>query len=243
MQIALLGDSALIVRIRDDFENDPDEASDAVLAALHRLESANIPGVIELAPAYTTVAVFFDPMRAIEAGAPASEVFLWFEAKIQEILAAPLSKKVRIRTSRLVEIPVCYDREFGLDLEEVARRSNLTTDEATTLHASAEYRVCCLGFTPGFPFMSGLDARLATPRRATPRSEVPAGSVAIGGSQTGVYPLRSPGGWNVIGRTPLRMFDVKRDPPALLSAGDRVRFRPITSQEFETVKKEITGQD
>ena len=103
------------------------------------------------------------------------------------------------------------------------------------LHSTAEYRVACIGFVPGFPFLAGLPKKLATPRRDVPRKEIPSGSVGIGGAQTGVYPLRSPGGWNLIGRTPLRLFDPEKKPPALLRAGDRVRFRSITRDEFETL--------
>jgi inhibitor of KinA len=103
------------------------------------------------------------------------------------------------------------------------------------LHSEAEYRVSCIGFVPGFPFLAGLPKELATPRRAAPRKEIPAGSVAIGGAQTGIYPLRSPGGWNLIGRTPLHLFDPEKTPPAFLRAGDRVRFRAITREEFEAL--------
>ena len=139
--------------------------------------------------------------------------------------------------SALIEVPVCYDSEFALDLEDVARVAGLPAVEIVRRHAGAAYRVNCVGFTPGFPFMSGLPSELATPRRATPRKEVPAGSVGIGGAQTGIYPRNSPGGWNVIGRTPLRLFDVQRDPPALFRAGDRVRFRQISREEFDAFQE------
>jgi KipI family sensor histidine kinase inhibitor len=105
------------------------------------------------------------------------------------------------------------------------------------LHSTAEYRVACIGFVPGFPFLAGLPKRLATPRRDVPRKEVPPGSVGIGGAQTGIYPLRSPGGWNLIGRTPLKLFDPRKDPPTILRPGDRVRFRAITREKFESSKR------
>src|SRR5207237_3218780 len=114
------------------------------------------------------------------------------------------------------------------DLEHVARHERVRCKEVVDLDYGAEYRVHCLGFTPGFPFLGGLPGKIATPRRDIPRKEIPAGSVAIGGKQTGIYPIKSPGGWNVIGRTPLRLFDPEKDPPALLRAGDLVRFRAIT---------------
>jgi inhibitor of KinA len=137
----------------------------------------------------------------------------------------------------LVEIPVCYDPEFALDVDDVARRASISPSEVIRLHSSAEYRVACIGFVPGFPFLAGLPKKLATPRRDVPRKQIPPGSVGIGGAQTGIYPLRSPGGWNLIGRTPLRLFDSRKNPPVLLRAGDRVHFRMITRDEFESLKQ------
>jgi inhibitor of KinA len=237
MEIVPLGDSALLLRPESDFEKAPARALESILHATERLKTAQIPGLIELVPAYTTIALFFDLARVVDAGAPINEIVGWLTMKIETALRGASKKKQSQAISRLVEIPVCYDSEFGFDLEEVARRANVSLADVVQLHIRAEYRVHCVGFTPGFGFLSGLDAKLATPRRATPRTEVPAGSVAIGGKQTGVYPIQSPGGWNVIGRTPLRMFDVERKPPTLLHAGDRVRFRSITRSEFDSLGK------
>ncbi|PZR73293.1 MAG: kinase inhibitor [Chthoniobacterales bacterium] len=236
MEIVPLGDSALIVRVIENFADDPDASLNAVLAALRRLENAAIPGVIELAPAYTTVALFYDPAR-IETDGPATSPFDALKTRIENILAG---RSMRIATAampRTVEIPVCYDAEFALDLDHVAAHVGLPAAELIRRHANAPYRVACVGFIAGFPFLSGLPRELATPRRAAPRKEIPAGSVAIGGAQTGVYPRKSPGGWNVIGRTPLRLFDVQRKPPPLLQAGDRVRFREISREEFDTLSR------
>jgi inhibitor of KinA len=141
----------------------------------------------------------------------------------------------RTLPARVIQIPVCYDPEFAFDLDHVAEHAQISSREVVDLHSAAEYRVNCIGFVPGFPFLSGLPKKLATPRRATPRKEIPAGSVAIGGAQTGIYPMRSPGGWNVIGRTPLRLFNPENDPPALLRVGDRVQFHSITREEFEVL--------
>jgi len=233
MEIAPLGDSALIVRVRENFDGAPDEALNAVLATQRLLENAQLPGVIELAPAYTTVGVFFDPVRVVASGAKPDEVFEWLAERIREVIQnANEVRADRIETSP-IQIPVCYDAEFALDLEEIARHSGLGAEKVVDLYHAAEYRVHCIGFTPGFPFLGGLPSKLATPRRSTPRKEIPAGSVAIGGAQTGIYPVKSPGGWNVIGRTPLRLFDPQKDPPALLRAGNRVRFRAISRDEFE----------
>jgi len=233
MEITPLGDSALLIRVAENFDESPERALEEVLTAERSLRVAKIPGVVELAPAYTTVAVFYDPAGVIRSGAPIENVFGWMEQRIRQALSnAGEIHADRIKTS-LVEIPVCYEQEFAFDLDEVARHAGVHWKEVVDLHCGAEYRVHCVGFTPGFPFLVGLPRKIATPRRDVPRKEIPAGSVAIGGTQTGIYPIKSPGGWNVIGRTPLRLFDPQKDPPALLCAGDRVRFRSITREEFE----------
>jgi inhibitor of KinA len=232
MEIVPLGDSALIVRVVADFARDPEASLDAVLAALRSLEAAAIPGVTELAPAYSTVSVFFDA-TLVEHAAPGQDACEWLRTKIESVLNVRSARSKKGVKAPLIEIPVCYDREFGLDLDDVARAAGLDEAEVIRRHSSAAYRVNCVGFIAGFPFMSGLPGELATPRRAAPRKEVPERSVAIGGAQTGIYPRNSPGGWNVIGRTPLRLFDVRREPPTILQAGDRVRFRKISREEFD----------
>jgi inhibitor of KinA len=253
MEIVPIGDSALVVRVRQQFEDAPEEALDEVLRVFQVLQRAAIPGIIELAPAYTSVAVFFDPIAISKASAKV-EIFDWLKTRIQVSLdingdgppsgrlrreGAPApADRIKRKTSRVIEIPVCYDREFAPDLDDVARHAEISTQEVIDSHSSAEYRVACIGFVPGFPFLAGLPKRLATPRRAIPRKEIPPGSVGIGGAQTGIYPLRSPGGWNLIGRTPVKLFDPKKNPPALLCLGDRVRFRAITCEEFESLPVE-----
>ncbi len=233
MEITPLGDSALLIRVAENFDDAPGDALNKVLATKRALEAAQIPGVVELAPAYTTIALFYDPVRATDAGAPIEGVFGWIEQWIREALSGVKENPADQTEKALIEIPVCYETDFALDLEQVARHAGVHWKEVVDLHCGAEYRVHCVGFTPGFPFLGGLPRKIATPRRDVPRKEIPAGSVAIGGTQTGIYPINSPGGWNVIGRTPLRVFDLQKDPPALLRAGDRVRFRAITREEFE----------
>jgi inhibitor of KinA len=236
MEIVPLGDSALVVRVRDRFEDAPEETLDVVLRTLQQLRTAAIPGVIELAPAYTSIAVFFEPITIAKATETSDKVFDWLASRIRAAVAgvADPGKTPRSR-SQTVEIPVCYDPEFALDIDDVARRANVSPKEVIRLHSTAEYRVACIGFVPGFPFLTGLPKKLATPRRDVPRKGIPPGSVGIGGAQTGIYPLRSPGGWNLIGRTPLRLFDPEKNPPVLLRPGDRVRFRVITREEFEAL--------
>jgi inhibitor of KinA len=224
MRIEPLGDSALIVRVSEQF--DPDTSSNAVLAVVRQLEAVAISGVIELAPAYTTIGVFFDPART----GSFDELKATIEYALQTFLE-PARPGAGGET--VIEVPVCYEDEFAPDLNDVAQRSGLSQDEIIRRHSDATYRVACVGFTPGFPYLSGLPPELAAPRRSSPRKEIPAGAVAIGGTQTGIYPRKSPGGWNIIGRTPLCLFDVQRESPALFHAGDQVRFRQISRSEFE----------
>jgi inhibitor of KinA len=240
MDIVPLGDSALVVHVREQFEDAPEETLDEVLRVFQLLQRAEIPGVIELAPAYTSVAVFFDPVAVLKWNAPASGVFDKLATRIRSAIA-PASRRHRRRGAgsapRSIEIPVCYDAEFGFDLDRIAGHTKLSEREIVELHRTGEYRVACIGFVPGFTFLAGLPKSLATPRRNVPRKEIPAGSVGIGGAQTGIYPLRSPGGWNLIGRTPLKLFDPTKNPPTLLCPGDRVRFRAISREEFESLKE------
>ncbi len=185
------------------------------------LRKAPLPGVFNLHPAYVSLLVDFDPMRA-EAALLADEI-----RRLLDTAADP-----NVEPSREIVIPVCYGGELGRDLEAVAAHCGLAPAEVIERHAAPEYRVAFLGFAPGFPYLSGMDPKLATPRLTTPRTRTPAGSVAIGGAQTGVYPAASPGGWRVIGRTPITLFDVRSPEPALLAMGDCVRFRPISIEEF-----------
>ena len=240
MEIIPLGDSALVVRVREHFEDDPEETLDEVLRVFHLLQRVAIPGVIELAPAYTSVAVFFDPIAVLKSNGATNRMVDELAKRIRSAII-PASRRRRRRVvaskARLVEIPVCYDAEFAFDLDRVAEHTKLSEREIVDLHSTREYRVACIGFVPGFTFLAGLPKNLATPRREVPRKEIPAGSVGIGGAQTGIYPLRSPGGWNLIGRTPLRLFDPTSNPPTLLCPGDRVRFRTISREEFESLKR------
>lgn len=208
------GESAVSVQFGDQI--DP-----RVNARVHRLAAAlrdaAWDGFGEAIPAYTTLLVQFDPLRW-----STDEVTDRLERLLIDLDDAPGQE-----SGRLVEIPVVYGGATGPDLEALAAAHGLTPAEVVALHALPEYRVYMIGFTPGFPYLGGLDARIATPRRATPRTTIPAGSVGIAGAQTGIYSLESPGGWQIIGRTRLVLFDPQRDPPSLLAPGDRVRFFPI----------------
>ncbi len=231
MRITPLGDTALIIEIGDQI----DEATHhRVQAATRLLDAANLPGVWEAVPAYTTVTLFYDPLKAAEAGAPGDPA-VWLGAKATEVLGK-LPRAVSPKGGRTLEIPVCYGGEFGPDLEDIAKRTGLAADEIVRRHGAVEFLVYVIGFAPGFPYMGGLPRELAVPRRETPRTKVPPGSVGIINDQTCIYPLATPGGWNLIGRTPARMFRPQQEPPTFLEAGDRVRFRAITPEEFRTLE-------
>jgi inhibitor of KinA len=174
-----------------------------------------VRGILNVHPAYTSVLVDFDPRLYTHAGV---------EALVREQWAAHRDRPPGL--SRVVEIPVRYGGEFGPDLTDVARHTGLTPERVIQLHAAADYLVYFVGFSTFFPYLGGLPPELATPRLSAPRKHVPTGSVAIGGSQAGIYPLASPGGWRLIGRTPLPLFDLNSSPPPLLRMGDRVRFIP-----------------
>ncbi len=219
-----MGDQALIV----EFGDRVDPALSAEIAAVaQRLRDSRPIGVLDVVPAYSTLALHYDP-AAVGAGTTP------YEALVETIDAWLKTQTAATpQAGRLIEIPVCYGGAFGEDLEALAESHDLSVEEAIAIHSGATYHVHMLGFVPGFAYLGGLDARLATPRRDTPRPHVPAGSVAIGGAQTGVYPLDTPGGWQIIGRTPLQLFKPDATPPSLLNAGDAVRFVPIDMQEFE----------
>lgn len=229
-----LGDSALTVSIGPPGDPSVPARVRALAAALGR---ARLPGVLDFAPAYASVTVFYDPARVQGEGVLP---FHRIEAAVMECAESARVGHRRVPRreleDRLVEIPVCYGGDFGPDLSEIAGRAGLSAREVIARHSGVEYQVEAIGFVPGFPYLSGLPQRLHTPRRATPRELVPAGSVAIGGSQTGIYPLATPGGWNLIGRTPSTLFRTIDQPPALLRVGDRVVFRPISAEEFSVWK-------
>lgn len=229
LEIRPLGDSAITVEIgqRDVVSL---AAVDDVLHAQRLLQQADMCGVTEITTAFASVTLFYDPARV---GGNGASMFTSLEAEIRAALASDVPQTdAPDAEQQTIEIPVCYDPDFSLDLPDVAQHAGLSAEEVINRHVSAEYRVGCVGFTPGFPYLAGLPPELATPRRATPRTSVAAGSVAIGGSQAGIYPVESPGGWHVIGRTPLQLFDPARQTPAVLRAGDRVRFRAISRAEF-----------
>lgn len=208
-------------------ERPSEEATASVLALREALAAAPPPGLVDLRPAYASLLVVFDPRAAAYAEVARA---------VRRALPAPgLPLGPAART---VEVPVCYGEECAADLAVVARQAGLAPGEAAALHAGATYRVAFLGFSPGFAYLLGLPPALATPRLPAPRPRVPAGSVAIAGGQAGLYPRATPGGWRLVGRTPLRLFDPVREEPSALRPGDAVRFRPVAHDELEDLAKE-----
>jgi inhibitor of KinA len=215
------GEGGLVLELGDAI----DPAVNARVHHLARALRAALGARVEVVPTYRSLLVVFDPLVL-------SRAELEREVAGLEERAAPSEALPRAAAARRVELPVLYGGEHGPDLADVAAHAGLTEAEVVRRHAAPEYLVHLVGFTPGFPYLGGLDPRLATPRLATPRREVPAGSVAIGGAQTGVYPVASPGGWRLIGRTPLRLFDPARGAPFLVAPGDLVRFVPVDASAF-----------
>jgi len=227
MRFSPLGDRAVLITLGDSI----DEATHRrVRAVTARIDAEPPLGFVDRVPAFASLVVHYEPLliHAADSGSPHDA----FVAALQHLLADV--RDDALPPPRTVEVPVCYGGELGPDLEDVARQHGIDANEVIDIHASGDYLVYMVGFMPGFAYLGGLSSRIATPRRQTPRTTVPAGSVGIGGEQTGVYPLVSPGGWNLIGRTPLRIFDIGRIEPALLVTGDRVRFVPISFSEFAT---------
>jgi inhibitor of KinA len=212
------GDSLLLVEL--DARMAPEVNARAVALAA-ALRTARLPGVRDVVPSYASVGVHVDPLRLDVAALERAVAEAWDVGPVDAVAAG-----------RIVEIPVCYGGEYGPDLDEVAGYARCSADDVVRRHCESVYRVYMLGFLPGFAYLGAVDETIAMPRRPTPRPAVPAGSVGIAGRQTGVYPSDSPGGWRLVGRTPWRMFDAGRARPALLDAGDRVRFVPVPAGQW-----------
>ena len=221
-RIEPLADDALLLRFGDAID-DADNARVHALAA--RLFAARPAWLVDVVPAYASLAVYFD--ATLFEDDPGVDIAAQLHALADDRPSVDTQAEVR-----LIDVPIAYGGEYGPDLDHAAAELGLDPDTLAERHASGDYRVAMIGFAPGFPYLSGLDPALALQRLATPRTRVPAGSVAIGGAQTGIYPRESPGGWRLLGRTPRTLFDPGRDPPSLLGPGDRVRFVAIDAAAF-----------
>ena len=222
-RIVPAGDAALIV----EFEDRIDPAINARAVALaESLDLALVPGVRDVVPTHRSVAVYFDPLKTDQQA---------LGTAIEDLVQRPTEVPVPRREP--INVPVCYGGDCGPDLPRVAAFAGLTEAAVVELHASTPYRVLMLGFLPGFAYMGLVDSRIAAPRLDTPRTRVPSGSVGIAGVQTGIYPRETPGGWQLIGRTPVRPFDLSRPDPFLFRSGDEVRFHPIAQREFDELDR------
>jgi len=221
------GDNAILLDVGTEISI---ETHRKVTVITECLESQDFDWMIEYISAYTSITIFYDPLKLVKNALHDKSPFEVAVKQLSTLIS--MLEETSLPEQRIVEIPVCYGGEYGPDLEEVAKITNCSLEEVINIHSSAEYLVYMIGFAPGFPYIGGMSEKIAAPRKATPRLKIPAGSVGIAGKQTGVYPLETPGGWQLIGRTPLRLFQPEQDSPSLLKAGDKIIFKPITSKEF-----------
>ncbi|MEG0855372.1 MAG: 5-oxoprolinase subunit PxpB [Terrisporobacter sp.] len=223
MKCLPVGDSALSIEFGNEINK---ETNNRIRVFNNQLKYFNIDGIIETVPSFKSLLVYYDPGK------------LYFNEVKKIIYDLIEHRSMESNYKRkIIEIPVCYEEEFGEDLNFVSEYTNLSKEEIVKLHSSREYLIYMLGFLPGFAYLGGLDDRLVTPRLKIPRLKLEAGSVGIGGEQTGIYPLTSPGGWRIIGRTPLKPYDLNRERPILYEAGDYIKFKPITEKEYDEIKE------
>ena len=223
------GEQAMVV----EFGSRIDPNVNARVHRLARILTQTMPErLVEVVPTYRSLMIYFDPL-------------VIHRKDLQEQIAKLLPTVERIdpadEISRVITVPVSYGGEFGPDLEYVARHNGLSEEEVVAIHTSAPLRIYMLGFTPGFPYLGGLSERIAAPRLDVPRVKVPAGSVGVAGTQTGIYPMESPGGWRLIGRTPLKIFDPRAERPFLFAAGDYVQFAAVHGDEFRALQQQVEG--
>lgn len=217
------------------FGNQIEEQTRQKINNLNQIIKANpFSGFLNTIPAYTTLTLFFEPLELLRdsalKGSTCLEKITFYLSQLENSNQNESQNK-----SQIIQIPVCYDEVFGLDLAELSDLHHLKKEEIIKLHSEVVYPVYMIGFVPGFPYLGGLNPILNSPRKATPRKVIPEGSVGIAGMQTGIYPLATPGGWQIIGRTPLKLFDAHRQQPSLLKAGDFVKFEPINITDFEKI--------
>ena len=219
------GDVALTVAFRQEMS---EQTNRKIRFLAAKLTEMNVKGVSESVPAFCSITVYFDPLVIRREK---------LEKIIRKILSSYSEDKADCK--RVFLIPVCYDGEFAPDMDDVCKLTGLTKEKVIEIHTGRDYLIYMLGFLPGFPYLGGMDSRIEAPRLDSPRTSIPVGAVGIGGKQTGIYPLASPGGWRLIGRTPVKVYDPHREDPILYRAGDYIRFCPITEDQF----KELSAGD
>ena len=225
VKISTAGDSALLIEFGQEISP---EINARITAFVHLLKAQHIEGVQDMIPAFTSLLINYDP-RVVN--------YKSLTKRLQKLLKLDVNEEAS--ASRVFEIPVCYGGEYGPDIENIAKHAGLTEEEVIEIHSSKDYLIYMLGFLPGFSYLGGLDERIHTPRLANPRIRIPAGSVGIGGSQTGIYPLDSPGGWQLLGMTPVKTYDPEREDPILFEAGNYIRFVPVSEEEYLKIKEQV----
>ena len=215
------GDKGLVI----EFGNEISEETNTKVRNLYlAIQKSKMPGIYEMVPTYRSLLIQYNPLEI--------EISKLVE-KLTEL--EKTLDSIDLPKPRIIEIPTIYGGEFGEDLKFVSEHNGISEDEVIKIHSSVDYRIYMLGFSPGFPYLGGMSEKIETPRLKTPRTRIPGGSVGIAGKQTGIYPMESPGGWQLIGRTPIKLYDPKRQIPIILQAGDYIRFVPINKDEYDNI--------
>lgn len=222
-----LGDQAVMIEFGQEINIDVYKGVQSLASILDIMQP---DWLIEYIPAYTTLTVVYNPIALMKKHSSSLLPYNIICDEIKTFLSTDMN--VPMIENRTIEIPVCYGGKFGPDLSFVSESNGLTDEEVIHIHSTGTYIVYMLGFAPGFPYIGGMSSKISTPRRGSPRLKIPSRSVGIAGSQTGIYPIETPGGWQLIGSTPLQLFSIRHNPPTLLQAGDSVRFKPISYEEY-----------
>ena len=225
IKILTEGDSSLLIVFGEEIS----PAINAKIASVVRLmREQHIEGIVDVIPAFASLLINYNPQVLS---------YRTLRERMEALMSLDLDTQEAVK--RVYQIPVCYGGKYGPDIQAIADHAGLSVEEVISIHSSCDYLIYMLGFLPGFCYLGGLDQRIHTPRLSNPRLSIPAGSVGIGGSQTGIYPMDSPGGWQLMGMTPVKTYDPKREVPILVNAGEYIRFIPITGDEFLQIKDEV----